>query len=333
MQAPHRKGIAGMNILIIGGGGVIGQKLALALARTGQVDGKPITKLTLADVVMPGGIDAPFEVQTQTCDIADPASVAKTITADTDLIFLLAAIVSAHAEEDFDAGMKINLFGTYNVLERCRALGTTPMVLLTSSIAVYGGEAKDPLGDHTYPNPQTSYGMQKAVGELLINDYTRKGYIDGRAFRLPTISVRPGRPNRAASSFMSSILREPLNGQEAICPVAGDFLHYYLSPRLCVENLIKGAELNGSDIGMNRVMQMPGKVWSINQLITAMTTVAGPGPAKLIRWDPQPEIERIVTGWRWDIHAEKAKRLGLKADRSFEDNIRYYLEDDRPGAS
>ena len=330
MQAPPRKGIAGMKILIIGGGGVIGQKLALALARTGHVGGTPISQLTLADVVMPETVDAPFDVQTRTCDIANPASVANAITADTDLVYLLAAIVSAHAEEDFDAGMKINLFGTYNVLERCRALDTKPMVILTSSIAVYGGEAEDPLGDHSYPNPQTSYGMQKAVGELLINDYTRKGYIDGRAFRLPTISVRPGVPNRAASSFMSSILREPLNGQEAICPVTGDFLHYYLSPRRCVENLIKAAQLQGADIGMNRVMQMPGKVWSINQLIAAMTNVAGSGPARLIRWDPQPEIKRIVTGWRWDIHADKAERLGLKADLSFEDNIRYYLEDDRP---
>lgn len=319
-----------MNILIIGGGGVVGQKLAHALSKEGKLRGKAISRITLADLVDPTPVTASFDVQTITCDIADPVSVANCINKDVDVIYLLAAIVSAHAEEDFDAGMKINLFGTYNVLERCRALGTKPVVVFTSSIAIYGGEAQDPLGDQSYPNPQTSYGTQKAAGEILINDYSRKGYVDGRAFRLPTISVRPGKPNRAASSFMSSILREPLNGQEAVCPVEADFLHYYLSPRRCIENLVKGAELQAEDIGQNRVMQMPGKTWSITQLIDAMTRVAGPEPAKLIRWDPQPDIKQIVSGWRWDIHAEKSARLGLLADDSFEDNIRYYLEDDQP---
>lgn len=319
-----------MNILIIGGGGVVGQKLAQALATKGSLRGTPITRMVLADVVDPAPIAADFAVETTRCDIADAASVAQVVTPDTDVIYLLAAIVSAHAEEDFDAGMQINLFGTYNVLERCRSLGTAPVVVFTSSIAVYGGEAQNPLGDHSYPNPQTSYGGQKAMGEILINDYSRKGFIDGRAFRLPTISVRPGKPNRAASSFMSSILREPLNGQEAICPVDGDFLHYYLSPRKCAENLVKAAELDAAAIGENRAMQMPGKVWSIDQVIAAMTAVAGPAPAKLIRWEAQPEVQAIVSGWRWDIHADKALRLGLEADASFEDNIRYYLEDDKP---
>ncbi|MFT6537884.1 MAG: nucleoside-diphosphate-sugar epimerase, partial [Loktanella salsilacus] len=192
-----------MNILIIGGGGLIGQKLARALAQNGTLRGTPINQLTLADINDPASIDAPFPVATARCDIADPASVAATVTDKIDVIYLLAAIVSSHAEEDFDAGMSINLFGTYNVLERCRILGTKPVVVFTSSIAIYGGEAVDPLGDHSYPNPQTSYGAQKAIGEILINDYTRKGFIDGRAFRLPTISVRPGKPNRAASGFMS----------------------------------------------------------------------------------------------------------------------------------
>lgn len=319
-----------MNILIIGGGGVVGQKLAKALAAKGTLCGMAINRLTLADVVDPAPVEADFTVDTTRCDIADAASVAQVVTKDTDVIYLLAAIVSAHAEEDFDAGMQINLFGTYNVLERCRTLGTAPVVVFTSSIAVYGGEAQNPLGDHSYPNPQTSYGGQKAIGEILINDYSRKGFIDGRAFRLPTISVRPGKPNRAASSFMSSILREPLNGQTAICPVDGDFLHYYLSPRKCAENLVKAAELDAAAIGQNRAMQMPGKVWSIDQVIAAMTAVAGTEPAKLIRWEAQPEVQAIVSGWRWDIHADKALRLGLEADASFEDNIRYYLEDDKP---
>lgn len=319
-----------MNILIIGGGGVIGQKLTQALVQRGTLRGETIKKITLADINKPPVVDAPFDIESITCDIADATSVQQAVRSDTNVIYLLAAIVSAHAEEDFETGMNINLFGTYNVLERCRALGTKPVVVFTSSIAIYGGDIPDPLGDHSYPNPQTSYGTQKAAGELFINDYSRKGFVDGRAFRLPTISVRPGKPNRAASSFMSSILREPLNGQVAVCPVDPDFRHYYLSPRKCIENLIKGAELDAADLGMNRVMQMPGRNLSIAQLIDAMTAVAGDGPAKLIRWESQPDIKRIVSGWRFDIRADRAEALGLSADDSFEDNIRYYLEDDLP---
>ena len=319
-----------MNILIIGGGGVVGQKLAARLADKGSLRGQPISNLTLADINDPAPVEAPFPVQTTTCNIADAASVAQVVTAETDVIYLLAAIVSAHAEEDFDAGWQINMMGTMHVLERARALGTRPVVVFTSSIAVYGGEVPDPILDHSFLNPQTSYGAQKAVGELLINDYSRKGFIDGRGFRLPTISVRPGKPNRAASSFMSSILREPLNGQEANCPVDEDFLHYYLSPRKCVENLIKGTEIPEADLGQNRCMMMPGRMWSVRQLIDAMTAVAGPEPAKRITWDPQPDIQAIVKGWRFDLRPEKAIKLGLQADDSFEDNIRYYLEDDKP---
>ncbi|MCA0870808.1 NAD-dependent epimerase/dehydratase family protein [Seohaeicola saemankumensis] len=318
-----------MNVLILGGGGVIGQKLGQALARRGHLRGQTITRLTLADVTDPAPVDG---AETIRCDIADAASVAAAIPPDTDVIYLLAAIVSAHAEEDFDAGMSINMMGTLNVLERCRALGTCPVVVFSSSVAVYGGEVPDPIVDHTFLNPQTSYGTQKAIGELLVNDYSRKGMIDGRGFRLPTISVRPGKPNRAASSFMSSILREPLNGQEAICPVGPEFLHCYLSPRRCVENLIAGTEWQPEDLGMNRCMMMPGRMWSIAQVIQAMTAVAGPEPAKLIRWEPQADIQRIVNGWRFDLRPEKSIKLGLRADDSFEDNIRYYLEDDQPHA-
>ena len=320
-----------MNVLIIGGGGFVGQKLARALVARGELNGKAISSINLVDVMEPGAIDGgSIAVNTSICDITNTASVAEAVTADTDIIYLLAAIVSAHAEEDFDAGWSINMMGTLNVLERARELGNKPRVVFTSSIAVYGGEVPDPIVDHTFLNPQTSYGAQKAVGELLINDYSRKGYIDGVGFRLPTISVRPGKPNRAASSFMSSILREPLNGQEAVCPVDADFPHYYLSPRKCVENLIKGAELKAEDLGQNRCMMMPGRMWTIGQVIDAMTAVAGPEPAKLIKWEAQPEIQKIVKGWRFDLRPEKSLKLGLTADESFEDNIRYYIEDDRP---
>jgi len=323
-----------MNILILGGGGVVGQKLGQLLARRGQLRGQEVSRIALADIVSPAPIPgAPMPVETLHCDISDPASVANCITPDTDVIYLLAAIVSAHAEAEFETGMQINMMGVYNVLERCRELGTQPVVVFSSSIAAFGGEVPDPITDATYLNPQTSYGTQKAIGELLINDYSRRGFVNGRGFRLPTISVRPGKPNRAASSFMSSILREPLNGQQAICPVDEDFPHFYLSPRRCVENLVKGAEVPATDLGLNRCMTMPGQTWTIRQMIDAMTAVAGPAPAKLIRWEEQPEIKAIVSGWRYEFQTEKALKLGLEPDASFEDNIRYYLEDDLPDAS
>ena len=319
-----------MQILILGGGGFLGQKLARALALRGRLDGRAIARLTLADLAAPAAVDAPFPVETLATDITDPAALARAVTADTQVIFHLAAVVSAHAEADLDAGLAVNMAGVLNLLERARALGTCPRVVFTSSNAVYGGEVPDPVTDATFLNPQTSYGAQKAIGELLLNDYSRRGLIDGRGFRLPTISVRPGRPNRAASSFMSSILREPLNGEEAICPVDPDFAHYYLSPRRCIENLILGAELEVARLGQNRCMIMPGQSWTIAQMIDAMTAVAGPAPARLIRWEPAPEIAAIVRGWRAEFRPEKALALGLRADDSFEDNIRHYLEDDRP---
>lgn len=320
-----------MNILILGGAGLIGQKLAHALAARGTLRGQQISRLTLADVTTPAPVEAAFDVQYQSCDITDPVSMTNTIAQDTDVIYLLAAVVSAHAEEDFDFGYTVNMQGTLNVLERARALGTRPAVVFTSSIAVYGGEIPQPFTDDSFLNPQISYGAQKAIGELLLNDYSRRGFVDGRGFRLPTISIRPGKPNRAASGFMSSIFREPLQGQTANCPVDRDFFHFYLSPRRCVENLIKGAEIPREDLGLNHVMTMPGQVLTIGQMIDALTAVAGPEPAKLITWEPQPEIAGILKGWRNAIRPTKAEKLGLQADAGFEDNIRYFIEDDLPG--
>ncbi|SHJ03506.1 D-erythronate dehydrogenase [Wenxinia saemankumensis] len=315
------------DVVIIGGGGVVGQKLARALVARGSLKGAPVGRITLADIVQPAPVEGTEGV---VCDITDPGSVAAAIPDGTDVIYHLAAVVSAHAEAEFDEGWAINLGGTRNVLDRARALGTAPVLVFTSSIAVYGGAAADPLGDHSYPNPQTSYGAQKAIGEIMVNDWSRKGFVDGRAVRLPTISVRPGRPNRAASGFMSSILREPLNGQVAVCPVGRDYLHYYLSPRKCVENLIRVAEIPAETLGVNRVLQMPGRRWSIGDLVDALEAVAGPEAVRLIRWEDDPDLRRILDGWRHDIHADRAEALGLEADASFEENVRYYIEDDRP---
>lgn len=320
-----------MNILIIGGGGFIGQKLAARLAARGRLRGQEIASVTLADLTVPAPVEAPFPVQCLACDITDAEAVDALIGPEVDVIWHLAAVVSAHAEADLDAGMQVNLFGTLNLLERCRELGTCPVLVFASSLAVFGGDVPDPIEDWTIPQPQSSYGTQKAMGELLVNDFSRRGLIDGRGFRLPTIAVRPGKPNRAASSFMSSIIREPLNGQEAICPVGRDFPHYYLSPRSCVENLILGAELEAGRLGKSRCMTMPGLTATIGEMVDAMTAVAGPAPAQRIVWQDQPEIRAIVEGWRFDYRPAKALSLGLTAETDFAENVRIYIEDELGG--
>jgi nucleoside-diphosphate-sugar epimerase len=202
------------------------------------------------------------------------------------------------------------------------------MVIFTSSIAVYGGEVPAMIEDWTALNPQTSYGAQKAAAEMLLTDYSRKGFLDGRGLRLPTISIRPGKPNKAASGFMSSIFREPLQGHEAICPVGPDYEHWYLSPRRCVENLIHAATLPTVVLGQNRCFALPGRTYNIAEMVEAMRHVAGEEPVKLIRWEPDPQIQNIVLGWRAYFNPSKALALEFVRDDSFEDNIRFFLEDD-----
>ena len=267
-------------------------------------------------------------MSTHATDIADHDQVAALFTTKPDVIFHLAAIVSGQAEADFDLGMRVNLYGSLNVLEAARALGTTPVVVFASSAAVYGGEIPETIEDWTGLNPQTSYGAQKAAVELFVTDYSRKGFLDGRAVRIPTVTVRPGKPNAAASSFMSSIFREPLQGEEAVCPVDQDYALWYCSPRKVTENLIRCAEIDARDLGENRAFALPGRVATIGEMVEAMRSVAGEEPVARIRWERDDVIYRIVSGWRPHINPQKALALGLTADQSFEDNIRYFLEDD-----
>ncbi len=317
-----------MRILIIGGGGMVGQKLAGALAGRGRLRGQDIAHLTLADINDPAPVEAPFPVSTRQLDITDRAAVDAALAEGPDVIYHFAAVVSGQAEAEFDLGMAINLTGTLNVLEAARAMDTVPCVVFTSSNAVYGGEIPEPIEDWTMLNPQTSYGTQKAIGELLLNDYSRRGFIDGRGPRLPTISIRPGRPNKAASGFMSSIFREPLQGQEAVCPVDADYEHAYLSPRRCIENLIHAAEVEAGVLGQNRCFALPGRTYRLGDMVEAMRRIAGDEAANRIRWEPDPEIKKIVLGWKAHFNPQKALSLGFVADESFEDNIRFFLEDD-----
>jgi nucleoside-diphosphate-sugar epimerase len=317
-----------MRILILGGGGFLGRKLAAALAARGTLRGQAITAMTLADIAAPAPLDAPFPVACTALDITDAQATRALVAQGFDAIWHLAAVVSGQAEAEFETGMAVNLTGSINVFEAARAAGNAPVVVFTSSIAVYGGDTPDPLDDWTALNPQNSYGAQKAAAELLLADYSRRGFLDGRGLRLPTISIRPGKPNKAASSFMSSIFREPLQGQAAVCPVSPDYEHWFLSPRACVQNLIHGAEVPAAALGTRRCFALPGRTHRIGEMVAAMGRVAGEAAVQRIRWEPDPAIQAIVGGWKARLRTDIADRLGFVADDSFDDNIRFFLEDD-----
>ncbi len=316
-----------MKVVIIGGAGFLGQKLAKALGARGTLSGRTISQLVLADVIQPGTVDAVCEVDATTLDITDAAQTTAALSG-ADVIFHLAAIVSAQAEAEFDLGLDINLMGALNVFQAAREAGTTPIVVFTSSVAVYGGEVPAMIEDWTALNPQTSYGAQKAAAELILTDMSRKGFFDGRGLRLPTITVRPGKPNKASTGFMSSIFREPLQGQPSNCPVGRDFPIWHCAPRTVITNLIHAAEIAAEDLGQNRCLALPGRTDTIGEMIDAMTRVAGPDAEGLITWDADPWIEGIVSQFRAHLKPQKALRLGFAVDTSFEDNIRYFLEDD-----
>ncbi|WP_341318576.1 D-erythronate dehydrogenase [Paraburkholderia sp. IMGN_8] len=322
-----------MKVLITGGAGFLGQRLARELLARGSLkgaDGKPqaITELVLLDVVRASDF-GDSRVRTEVGDIAEPRVLESVIDAKTSAIFHLAAIVSGQAESDFDLGMRINLDASRLLLETCRQRGHKPRVLFTSSVAVYGGDLPEVVRNDTALNPQSSYGAQKAIAELLLNDYARRGFVDGRVLRLPTISVRPGKPNAAASSFASGIVREPLNGEAAVCPVAGATRLWLLSPRKAIESLIAGLEIDAAALGHQRVLNLPGISVTVDEMVAALREVAGDEVARRIVWQPDARVEKIVGSWpgRWDT--SRAERLGLSGDRSFADVIRGYIEDER----
>lgn len=326
-----------MNIVITGGGGFLGRRLAHALLHRGVAadrDGRaaPIRRITLLDTIAPSGFGDP-RVRCVAGSVDDPALLDALIAPDTDSVFHLAAVVSGQAEAEFDTGMRVNLYGSRMVLEACRRLSRPPRVVFTSSVAVYGGSLPDVVADDTALWPQNSYGTQKAIAELLLNDYSRKGYVDGRALRLPTISVRPGAPNKAASGFASGIIREPLDGVEAVCPVTPGTRIWLLSPRRAIEGLMLGHDLPADVLGAFRAINLPGVSVSADDMVAALERVAGPEVAARVRWVPDETIQRIVGGWpaRWDT--SRAELLGFRGDPDFDAIIRAYIEDDlRPRA-
>jgi nucleoside-diphosphate-sugar epimerase len=322
-----------MHILVIGAAGMVGRKLIDRLAKDGRLGGREINKASLHDVVEPQAPSAPFDVKLFSSDFSIPGEAEKLVAERPDVIFHLAAIVSGEAEADFDKGYRINLDGTRMLFDAIRKIGDgyRPRVVFTSSIAVFGAPFPDAIGDEFLTAPLTSYGTQKAIGELLLADYTRRGFFDGVGIRLPTICVRPGRPNKAASGFFSNIIREPLNGQEAVLPVAEDVRHWHASPRSAVGFLLHAATIDGAKLGPRRNLSMPGVAVTVGEQIAALRKVAGEGVAARIRREPDPTIIRIVEGWPRNFDTRRALSLGFKADDSFEAIIRTHIEDELQG--
>ena len=321
-----------MRILITGGSGFLGRRLAAALLSTGTVtvdEGtpSPIERITLFDSVPADDLVPDSRVELLTGDITDRNAV-EHAAAEADLVWHLAAVVSAGAEADFDLGYRINVDGTRLLLEALRATNRRPRVVFASGFAVFGGEMPESVTDEFHTTPQSSYGTQKAIGELLIADYSRKGFLDGRSLRLPTIVVRPGKPNRAASTFASSIIREPLIGAEAICPVRRDTAIYILSPRRVTEALLRAMRLPDSVWGANRTLPLPGITVTVGTMVDVLARVAGEAAAERIRWQPDPAIQRIVESWPVRAEARRARSLGFTDDGSFEAILRAHLEDE-----
>jgi nucleoside-diphosphate-sugar epimerase len=303
--------------LVIGAAGMIGRKLTARLRKEGAGE------LVLHDVV-------PFEGSSAVSDLSAPGEAEKLVASRPDLIFHLAAIVSGEAEADFEKGYRINLDGTRRLFEAVRKVGNgyKPRLVFTSSIAVFGAPFPPAIADEFLNAPLTSYGTQKAIDELLLSDYSRRGFFDGIGIRLPTICVRPGKPNKAASGFFSGIIREPLAGEEALLPVADTVRHWFASPRAAVAFLMHAAQLDSAKLGTRRNLSMPGVCATVGEEIEALRKVAGADALKLIRRQPDPAIERIVSGWPQNFDPHRALALGFRADSSFEEIIRIHLQDE-----
>ncbi|MEO9136225.1 MAG: SDR family oxidoreductase [Casimicrobiaceae bacterium] len=349
-----------MRVVITGGAGFLGSLLARAILERGELrdsrgNARPVRELVLVDVVAPARRDDP-RVRAIQGSLDDRGVVAAAISPETDSIFHLAAVVSGQAEADFDIGMRVNVDATRNLLERCRACAVPPKFVFASSLAVFGRTLPDPMsaagpsqGANCAPSggsaaataasvgvpvpddapltPQSSYGTQKAIGEFLVSDMSRKAFIDGRSLRLPTIVVRPGKPNRAASSFASGIIREPLSGIAASCPVAPATRMWLQSPRAVIGNLIIGHEARADQLASARAINVPGICVAVGDMVNALRSVAGDGVADLVRWEYDPVIDRIVSTWPARFTADAGRALGMRADDDFESIVRAHVAD------
>ncbi len=315
-----------MHVLITGAAGMIGRKLVARLLADGEVAGQSIDQLHLVDVVEPVCGDP--SVTTEALDLTAKGSAEAVAARHADVVFHLAGVVSGEAEIDLDKGLSVNLDGTRALFDALRAEPTAPRVVFTSSIAVFGAPFPDVIGDDFHLTPLTSYGAQKAMAELLLADYTRRGLIDGVGIRLPTISVRPGAPNAAASGFFSGIIREPLAGLEAKLPVSRDVVHTHASPRSAINYLVHAAGIDGAALGSRPNLTMPGVAVTVGQQIEALERVAGPEPVGLIREEPDELVARIVSGWPTRFATDRAHALGFRAEPDYDAIIRAHIEDE-----
>lgn len=321
-----------MRIVITGGGGFLGQRMARAILDRGSLTDargsrREVREIVLVDVVAARAI-ANDRVRSLTGDLASDALIERAFEQPVDSVFHLAAVVSGEAEQDFDKGWRVNVDGTRHWLEACRRHGNAPKFVFTSSAAVFGGELPPIIPDSQQATPQSSYGAQKAVGELYVHDYTRKSFVDGRSLRLPTVSVRPGKANKAASSFASGVIREPLNGVAAICPVPLETVMSLISPRHVIDNLIVGHEAPAAAFGAVRTINVPCISLSVGEMLQALRRVAGDVVADRVTAALDPAIDRIVRTWPRDFEATLGRKLGMRADADFDSVIRQYIDDE-----
>jgi nucleoside-diphosphate-sugar epimerase len=321
-----------MRVLITGAAGMVGRKLVARLAEDKTLRGKTITALDLHDIVAPHApAMAGVEIAAHTGDLSEAGAAARLVASRPDVVFHLAGIVSGEAEANFDLGYRVNLDGTRALFDAIRLSGHSPRIVFTSSIAVFGAPFPEVIPDDFHPTPLTSYGTQKLICEALLADYTRRDFFDGIGIRLPTICVRPGKPNKAASGFFSGIIREPLKGEAAVLPVPRSVVHTHASPRSAVGFLIHAAEIDGQAVGPRRNLTMPGVAVSVAEQIEALGRIAGPKALELIRDEPDEAVWNIVKNWPSRFDAHRARELGFAAEADFDAVIRAYIEDEMGG--
>lgn len=317
-----------MRVLILGGGGFLGRKLAKELIENGGLAQGELTQLTLMDVAFPEGMPQDPGLECIEADFSDEGSITNVLQHKPDVIFHLAAIVSGEAEKNFDLGMKINFHASLQLLELCRKLTIHPRIVFSSSCGVFGGDVTKVIFDETGPKPRSSYGTEKAMVELLMNDYGRRGFVDARSLRLPTIAIRPGKPNAATSSFVSSIVREPLHGKRASYPVPPETAFWIQSPKRVIQNFIHAANIDEKVLGDDRVINLPGLTVSVQEMIRTLEQITNPEVTSLISYEPDAFLQSIVLTWPPHYDTVNANKLGFVSDTSAEEIIRTYIDEE-----